>query len=71
LAINRAHQINQKKKRKRKDVPQTQLIDWKTLNQPSIINVGMGSERKKKESCNTCVMRAFRNLAIIHLAIIR
>jgi hypothetical protein len=47
-----------KKKRKRKDVPQTQLFDWKTLNQPSIINVGMGSKRKKRIMhyfCTACI----------------
>jgi len=59
LPIDRAHQINQKKKRKRKDVPQTQLIDWKTLNQPSVINAGMGSEKKKEGImqyfCTACI----------------
>jgi hypothetical protein len=57
LAIDRAHQINQKKKRKRKDVPQTQLIDWKTLNQPSVINVGMGEKKTgiMQYFCTACI----------------
>jgi len=45
--MNRARQVNLKK-RKRKDVPQTQLIEWKTLNQTRIINGGMGNKRQKK-----------------------
>ncbi len=44
LAINRAHLINQKeKKKKRMHHKHNWLIGWITLNQPSIINVGLAS----------------------------
>jgi hypothetical protein len=53
-----SNKSKKKRKRKRKDVPQTQLFDWKTLKQPSIINVGMGSKRKKRIMhyfCTACI----------------